>query len=75
MPILVGLHLEWFVTKLETCEAPLATRWMTDWEQQFVKDLREKFDARADMEDMGLTPWNPTSNQWNTLSAIAEKVK
>lgn len=74
MPILVGLQLDQFVRKLERAEHSHASRWLTDWELKFVEDMRMKFDSRADAEDLGCPVWNPSANQWNTLSEIAEKV-
>lgn len=64
-----------FVTRLERCErAGKMNGRLTDWERNFIADLRDNFDSREDAEDMGMTPWNPSTNQWNTLFEIAEKV-
>lgn len=59
-----------FVEKLEQCERKTLKN---DWEERFVNDMRERFEAREDMIDLGVSPWNPSANQWNTLSLIAEK--
>lgn len=76
MPNLADSHMrEQFVRKLEACEAPLALRHASDWERRFISDLREHFEGREDAIDLGCVPWNPTSNQWNTLSEIAGKLK
>lgn len=61
-----------FVRMLEHCEG-LSPYAMTDWEKQFVSDLREKFDHRDQDEDMGVSPWQPSVNQWNTLHELYEK--
>lgn len=62
-----------FVAMLEKCE-PHVDRVLDNWESKFVSDMRERFDARDDMLDMGMTPWNPTVSQWNTLHGIASKL-
>jgi hypothetical protein len=61
-----------FVKKLEACEK--FRNHLDDWEQKFADDMREKFDGRDDDVDLGVSPWNPSANQWNTLSEIARKV-
>jgi hypothetical protein len=57
-----------FVTMLEKAEE--GARFLTDWEQTFVRDMRTSFNSREDAEDLGQTPWSPTMNQWNTLHGI-----
>ena len=64
-----------FVAMLEKCEA-----WgygkvaLTPWEARFISDMRNNFDARETQADLGMTPWSPTMNQWNTLHGIASKL-
>jgi hypothetical protein len=60
-----------FLAKLRICERNVSR--MSDWEQKFVGDIREKFESREDAFDLGLTPWSPSANQWNTLSLLAEE--
>lgn len=70
-----GNNLAKFVTRLEKCESAVATRHdVTTWESDFVASLREYFESREDAQDLGLPEWNPTVNQWNTLSEIYLKV-
>ena len=66
-----------FVQKLTLCEEAIQRRSyrLDEWEQQFIGDLRERFDSREDAEDMGLAPWNPTVSQMNTLTEIWMKAK
>ena len=69
MPNLADSHMcDQFVRKLTTCERRLVE--MSDWEQSFIKDIRAKFAAREDQLDLGVTPWNPSHRQWNTLGEI-----
>lgn len=72
MPLLTGSQLERFVRRLEKAEKN--TRFMTDWEQTFIRDMRAKFESRETAEDLGCPVWNPTVNQWNTLSEITERL-
>lgn len=73
VPNLADSHMcAQFVKKLETCES---SRLLTNWEMQFITGLRNSFDERETQLDLGVQPWNPTSNQWNTLSEIAEKAR
>lgn len=65
-----SLQCNTFVTKLVACERRVNE--MSDWERQFISDMREKFDMREDQLDMGVNPWNPSSTQWNTLGEICE---
>lgn len=69
MPTLVGSQLSHFVTRLHAAER---CNFLTDWEQTFVNDMRLRFDKRESMEDMGMTPWSPSRNQWATLTEIAQ---
>lgn len=66
-----SLMLTKFLASLRHCESELKR--MSDWEQKFVKDLREKFEERETMIDMGVTPWNPSANQWNTLMLLSKE--
>lgn len=75
MPLLTGSQLERFVRRLEHLEAPHRQVSLSEWERQFVKDMREKFESRETAEDLGCQVWNPSVSQWNTLSEIAEKVR
>lgn len=61
-----------FAAALAKCERK--THLLNNWEQQFVEGLAEKFATREFATDLGMTPWNPTTNQWNTLMDIARKV-
>lgn len=63
-----------FVGKLEQAEAYCKTNRSSQWEDQFVSDIREKFESRDVMMDMGVTPWSPTASQMNTLSDIAGRL-
>lgn len=62
-----------FVAALETAESYGMA--LSEWESNFVKSLRQSFEGREDQIDLGLNPWNPTANQWNTLKEIAEKYR
>lgn len=64
-----SLQCKQFVEKLTKCESNY--RNLTDWESKFISSLRESFDMREQMMDLGMTPWNPSSSQLNTLSEIA----
>lgn len=61
-----------FVEYLERCES---SNMPDEWEARFVRDMRDKFEDRERMSDLGMTPWNPSVNQWNTLKLIAEKCR
>jgi hypothetical protein len=61
---------ETFVKKLEACEKNLLP--MMAFEQQIVEDLRRNFDERETQLDLGMNPWNPSADQWNTLGIIYE---
>lgn len=67
-------HMRRFVARLEKAEAYCKTNRSSQWEDQFVADMREKFESREIMMDMGVTPWSPTASQWNTLSDIAGRL-
>lgn len=49
-------------------------RFLSDWEEKFVTDMEDKFSERETQVDLGMTPWNPTVNQWNTLHGIVSKL-
>ena len=59
-----------FVEYLEKCER---SNIPDEWEARFVRDMRDKFEDRDRMTDLGISAWNPNANQWNTLKLIAEK--
>jgi hypothetical protein len=67
-----SLQCKQFVAKLEKCEA-ISDNLLSQWESTFIQDMREKFETRETMIDLGMNPWNPTANQINTLSEIAGK--
>lgn len=74
MPNLADSHMrESFVRSLEKCES--YGMQVSEWESNFIKDIRMRFEGREDLEDMGLPAWNPTANQWNTLKGIEEKYR
>lgn len=58
-----------FVERLSLCEKRKDS--FSSWERDFISNLRNMFDGREDAMDMGVTPWNPSVNQWNTLSEMA----
>ena len=62
-----------FVRMLEKAEK-FSGNLMNNWESEFVSQMRTSFETREDALDMGLTPWNPTVNQWNTLHGIVSKL-
>jgi hypothetical protein len=70
------LNLKWFTDKLGAIEYAQAKGRidLAEWEEQFVKNMREQFDRRDDDTDFGLTPWSPTRKQWNMLSQIFERI-
>jgi hypothetical protein len=72
----VPLNHSWFTRKLGAIEYAQASGRIDlhPWEEQFVKDMRERFDHRNDDTDFGLTPWSPTRKQWNMLSEIFERI-
>ena len=61
-----------FESKLEQCEA--SDHRLSDWERNFIESLRERYDSREAMEELGHDGWSPTVKQWNQLSSIAERV-
>lgn len=65
-----------FVRRLKDCEYATehAPYMLTSWEFTFIRDMREKFDERETMADLGITPWSPTTSQWNTLDEIHRKI-
>jgi hypothetical protein len=65
-----SLQCSQFLTKLVACERRINE--MSPWEQEFVSDMRAKFNMREDQMDMGVNPWNPSANQSNTLGEIYE---
>lgn len=48
---------------------------ITEYDREFVNDMRSKFNSREDAEDLGCTPWSPSRNQWNFLINVWEKCK
>lgn len=58
-----------FLNMLQHCER-LPTHTLNDWEVDFIRDLRSRFDKRDDDVDFGLTPWSPSVRQWNSLHEI-----
>lgn len=77
MPVLLskGDNLNKFVLMLDACETHARrSNQFDDWERSFIESMREKFNSREDAFDFGLTPWSPTSNQWNTLKNLSEKI-
>jgi hypothetical protein len=75
MPNLADTKLrENFVCKLEAAEKLKAKGLTTQWEAEFVDSMREKFELRDAMLDLGVDPWNPSASQWNTLSEIAAQL-
>lgn len=66
-------HMRRFVARLEKAEAYCKTNRSSQWEDQFVADMREKFESREVMADLGVTPWSPTASQWNTLGEISQR--
>lgn len=64
-----------FTDNLDAATKYQATQYVSQWEDKFVDDIREKYESRDVMMDMGLTPWNPTARQWNTLAEIAERYR
>lgn len=67
-----SLQCRQFVEKLEACEKTQAH--LTNWEVEFIRDMRESFNSREDAIDLGCNPWNPSANQYNTLCEIFDKV-
>lgn len=72
MPALVGSTLDFFCGRLAYAERHASE--LDQWEQRFVSDMRERFEIREDQLDLGLQPWNPSVNQYNTLFEIAERL-
>ena len=70
MPQLDQFNLTKFTERLDKCEQNIEA--LSRYNQGFVESMREKFDSRADAEDLGAEPWNPTIKQWNHLFDIAE---
>ena len=66
-------YMRRFVKRLEAAEAYCKTNRSSQWEDQFVADMREKFESREVMQDLGVTPWSPTASQWNTLGEISQR--
>lgn len=62
-----------FLTRLVHCERHVNS--MSDWEQEFVTGMRERFDSREEAIDLGCTAWNPTTNQMNTLATLQAEYK
>jgi hypothetical protein len=69
MPVLVGNQLTVFVHMLTVAEKKYDS--LDSWHQKFVDNMRFHFDGREAEQDMGVTPWHPTKNQWNQLHTIA----
>ncbi len=69
MPILCGTTLTQFVNMLSAAERMNDS--LDDYHQRFVENMRFRFDGREAEQDMGVTPWHPTKNQWNQLHIIA----
>lgn len=63
-----------FVNKLSQLEQA-NTNLLNDWERNFIKDLRKKFDTREDAQDLGISEWNPSVSQWNMLGEIWRKIQ
>lgn len=60
-----------FVQKLERAESyAKRSNLLTEWEQEFISDLRTKFDSREDADDLGLKRWEPSAKQLNCLDDI-----
>jgi hypothetical protein len=75
MPNLADTKLrENFVRKLEAAEKLQGKGLVTEWEAKFIESLREKFELRDAMLDLGVDPWNPSASQWNTLGEIAAQL-
>jgi hypothetical protein len=67
-----GLQCHQFVEKLEKCES-IADNLLTQFESDFIASMRDNFESREAMIDLGMTGWSPSANQINTLSEIAGK--
>lgn len=75
MPNLADAKMrEMFVKRLEAAEKLKKTGFVTDWEEGFIEDMREKFELRDSQLDLAVDPWNPSSSQWNTLGEIAAQL-
>lgn len=71
-----SLQRETFLRKLGACEYAAASRGDFDeWEQKFIRDMRERYNTREDNTDFGLSPWSPTRKQWNLLGELYERVR
>lgn len=62
-----------FNSRMEKAEAYCKSNRSSQWEDEFIRDMREKFESREVMMDLGVTPWSPTASQWNTLGEISER--
>lgn len=58
-----------FLTKLVALER--VKHLLSDWEQDFIEQMRTNFEERDSQLDLGITPWTPSAKQWNTLSELA----
>ena len=61
-----------FVNKLSQAEA-ISDNLLTSWEVEFISHLRDSFDMRESQADLGISQWNPSANQWNTLDEIVAR--
>lgn len=50
------------------------TNRVSDWERGFLADMKKYYDNRDDMAIAGRGPWNPSVNQWNTMTDIERKL-
>jgi hypothetical protein len=65
-----------FLRKLITVEhAAKHSNTFTGYEQDFIKDMRTKYDSRKGAIDLGISKlWEPTMKQLNFLMSLYESV-
>lgn len=59
-----------FITRLAAAEDRIRT--LNQTEREFVQSMREAYNERETMSQLGVRPWEPTAKQLNWLLAIAE---
>lgn len=68
-------HLQVFLTKLEEVESH--KRRLTQFDFDFVSDMRDKWRAREDLKSLGMKGdlWSPSAKQLNYLESIASDLR